>query len=209
MHTYQARVPFHFLRSSVVAASVVVLAACAHVVGGGELPAPGIMLAAAVLTGLAATAATRLRLNFLALTAILGAGQLVLHEVFTALGGSVPATASGIPSLHHTGPGSLPVAGQLDAAVHLHQLDSVAAVWMLSAHALATVGTALLLAKGETALWALAAWLRPLIQLPDAVKPDAVAAAAVTGQPAAATPPPWRNLRQDSRRGPPSAVVLP
>jgi hypothetical protein len=65
-----------------VAAMIVTLGAAAHVVGGGELPVPGIMLAVLALTGMAATAATRLRLNFPAMTALLGAGQLVLHEEY-------------------------------------------------------------------------------------------------------------------------------
>lgn len=38
---------------------------------------------------------------------------------------------------------------------------------MLAAHALATLGTALLLARGEEAMWALASWLRPLVKLPE------------------------------------------
>jgi hypothetical protein len=79
---------------------------------------------------------------------------------------------------------------------------------MLVAHILATAGCALLLAKGEDALWALAAWLRPLVRLPEAIAPDAVAAPAVPGAPPVFPFRPWRNLRQDSRRGPPSAVVL-
>ena len=80
---------------------------------------------------------------------------------------------------------------------------------MLLAHLVATAACALLLTKGEDALWALAAWLRPLVRLPEAIAPDAGAAPAVPGQPPVSPFRPWRNLRQDSRRGPPSAVVLP
>ena len=36
---------------------------------------------------------------------------------------------------------------------------------MLVAHIVATAACALLLTKGEDALWALAAWLRPLVRL--------------------------------------------
>jgi hypothetical protein len=80
---------------------------------------------------------------------------------------------------------------------------------MLAAHVLATLFCALLLAKGEAALWALAAWLRPLTALPRAVAPDGVAPALAAFPTLAAPLRPWRNLRQDSRRGPPTAVVLP
>ena len=79
---------------------------------------------------------------------------------------------------------------------------------MFLAHIVATAVCALLLTKGEDALWALAAWLRPLVRLPEATAPDAGAAPAVPGPPTDSPDSPWRNLRQDSRRGPPSAVVL-
>lgn len=209
MRTHHARAPFHFLRAGMVAAMIVTLGAAAHVVGGGELPVPGIMLAVLALTGMAATAATRLRLNFPAMTALLGAGQLVLHEAFSAFSspaGPIRADAPG----HHPATSSL--AGfPLDAAgaAHLHQVDSPwAASLMLGGHALATLACALLLAKGEAALWSLAAWLRPLVQLPEAAMPDVVAAPAAAGWPADSAPLPWRNLRPDCRRGPPAAVVL-
>ena len=79
---------------------------------------------------------------------------------------------------------------------------------MLAAHALATLGCALLLAKGEAALWALAGWLRPLAGLPVTVTLDDVEPVFAVFPTPAAPHRPWRNLRQDSRRGPPSAVVL-
>jgi hypothetical protein len=182
----------------------VALAACAHVLSGGQLPGSGILVAVLALTGLACTAATRLRLRFPAAAVLLGAGQLALHEAFTAFGG----TGSGAPVAgpHQHGPAAFPH-GTLTHLQH-HEPDSPLAVLMLTGHALATLACALLLAKGEDALWALAAWLRPLVQLPSPATPDAVAAPAAAGWPADPAPRPWRNLRPDSRRGPPAAVVL-
>jgi hypothetical protein len=213
VRTHHARTPFHFLRAAAVSTGILTLAGGAHVLGGGELPVPGVLLAVLALTGLAASTATRLKLNLVAMTALLGAGQLALHEVFTAfsapgLAASPGTTSPGTAGVHHlSGAAASPV---FDAtAGHLHSLDAGPGTLMLVAHALATVGCALLLAKGENALWALAAWLRPLVRLPEAVTPDAVASPAVPGPPPASPFPPWRNLRQDSRRGPPSAVVLP
>ena len=213
MRTHHARTPFHFLRAAAVSTGILTLAGGAHLLGGGELPAPGILLAVLALTGMAATTATRLKLNLAAMTALLGAGQLALHEVFTAFstpglaagpGTAVPGTAG----VHHlSGAAASPV---IDAAAgHLHGLDTGSGTLMLLAHTLATAACALLLAKGEDALWALAAWLRPLVRLPETVTPDAGASPAVPGPPPVSPFPPWRNLRQDSRRGPPSAVVLP
>ncbi len=82
-----ARAPFHALRSAMVALTVLSLAAGAHTLAGGQLPSPGILLALLALTGLASTTATRLKLNLPAMAGLLGAGQLVLHNAFTAFSG--------------------------------------------------------------------------------------------------------------------------
>ncbi|MCU1519967.1 MAG: hypothetical protein JWN19_352 [Arthrobacter sp.] len=200
------RTPFHSVRSAMLAAAALALAAGAHVLAGGQLPAPGILLGLFALTGLAATAATRLRLTPATMTALLGAGQLVLHEAFSTFGSTFALAASGaaMPRSHHADPSTVPLAA---ASAGLHALDSPLTAAMLAGHALATLACALLLAKGEDALWSLAAWLRPLVQLPVPVTPDAVASPAGAIQPAAAALLPWRNLRRDCRRGPPSAAV--
>jgi len=206
VRTNHARPPFHFLRAASLSTGVLTLAAGAHVASGGDLPAPGILLAVLTLTMLAATTATRLRLNVPAMLSVLGAGQFILHEAFTAFsssGTAVSADASGLHNAHLAGAGAPVIA----ASEHVHNSGS-ADVLMLLTHALATAACALLLAKGESALWALAAWLRPLVRLPEAVTPDAGTPRAVPGPPAVRPLRPWRNLRQHSRRGPPSAVVL-
>ncbi|RAX46409.1 hypothetical protein DQ354_05685 [Arthrobacter sp. AQ5-06] len=206
MRTNHARPPFHFLRAASLSTGVLTLAAGAHVAGGGDLPSPGILLAVLALTALAATTATRLRLNFPAMLTVLGAGQFILHEAFTAFsssGTAVSAAASGLHNTHLAHAAAPVIAG----TGHVHDSGS-AGILMLLAHALATAACALLLAKGEAALWALAAWLRPLVRLPEAVTPDDGTPPAVAGPPAVLPLRPWRNLRQHSRRGPPSAVVL-
>jgi hypothetical protein len=186
---------------------ILTLAAGAHLAGGGELPAPAIMLAVLALTALGSTTATRLRLGFPAMAALLGGGQLALHQLFSAFG---PPAAGTTPAAAASHDGHLPGAGILaPAAAHLHEADAATGPLMMAAHALATLGCALLLAKGEAALWALAAWLRPLAALPQAVAPDDGPPALAAFRTFAALLRPWRNLRQDSRRGPPSAVVLP
>ncbi|WP_411375507.1 hypothetical protein ACLH0K_03675 [Arthrobacter sp. MPF02] len=200
------RTPFHLVRSSALAGVILTLAAGAHVAGGGQLPAPGILLAVLALTALVSTAATRLRLSFPAIGALLGAGQLALHELFSML--STPALAAGPAAPHHGHQhgGALPEL--VFVAGHTAPAESGPAQLMLAAHLLATLASAFLLAKGEDALWALAAWLRPLTGLPRATTPDAVPPVSAIFPPAAPPRSPWRNLRQDSRRGPPSAVAL-
>lgn len=202
-----ARAPFHAVRSAMVATTVVTLAAAAHVVAGGLLPAPAVLFALLALTGLVTTTATRLKLNFGALSALLGAGQVVLHEAFSAF--SVPAAAAvtGGPAgrAHHGGAAFLPLPAD---HLPLHQLDSALAWSMLAGHALATLACALLLSKGEDALWSLAAWLRPLIELPAPFPPRPTTARVLPTRPLGAVPLPWRNLRRDCRRGPPAVVVF-
>lgn len=201
---HQPRTPFHLLRSSALATVILTLSAGAHTAGGGQLPAPGILLAVLALTALVTTGMTRLRLNLPGIGALLGAGQLALHEFFTVF--STPALPVGpVAAQYGHEHGALPEL----VAVHGHMpADAGSAPLMLAAHALATLGCALLLAKGEAALWALAAWLRPLAGLPRAITPDAVPPVSASFPPPAVPRRPWRNLRQDSRRGPPSAVVL-
>jgi hypothetical protein len=187
-----------------VSTVILTLGAGAHLAGGGGLPAPVILLAVLALTALASTAATRLQLGLPAMAALLAGGQLALHGLFTAF---APSAAGPAPTGAAPHAGHLPGADILaPAAAHLGGTEA-AGPPMLAAHALATLGCAVLLAKGEAALWALAAWLRPLSALPHAVAPDAVPPPLAAFPTAAAPLRPWRNLRQDSRRGPPSAVV--
>jgi hypothetical protein len=206
VRTNHGRPPFHFLRAASLSMGALTLAAGAHVAGGGDLPAPGILLAVLALTVLTATTATRLRLNFPAMLSVLGAGQFILHEAFTAFGSSGSAVSTATAGFHnaHLAGSAAPV---ITASGHVHDSGS-AGILMLLTHALATGACALLLAKGEAALWALAGWLRPLVRLPEAVTPDAGTPRAVPGPPAVIPLRPWRNLRQHSRRGPPSAVVI-
>ena len=206
MRLSQPRAPFHALRSGAISLVIVFLAAGAHVIGGSELPVVPVLLALVALTALAATLATRFKLNVASMTALLGTSQFVLHEAFTALS---PVTATAQGNAHHAAAESLnPLL--YTAAPHLHELDSTLGAVMLAGHILATIGSAVILAKGEDALWQLAAWLRPLVALPTLLfRPDAGASPIAVGAPDVFLPRPWRNLRQDSRRGPPAAVVLP
>ena len=202
------RTPFHLVRASALATGILTLAAGAHVAGGGQLPAPGILLAILALTGLASTAATRLKLSFPAMAGLMGGGQLALHQLFATF--SVPSQPSGTLAAyagHQHGVPPLPPE-LLALAGHVGPTDPSSGPLMLAAHALATLGCALLLSKGEAALWALAGWLRPLAGLPAPLAFNDAGPVPAALPPAAAPLRPWRNLRQDSRRGPPSAVVL-
>ncbi|WOH19410.1 hypothetical protein IRJ34_03540 [Paenarthrobacter sp. GOM3] len=205
MRISQPRAPFHALRSASVSLVIVLLAAGAHVAGGGELPTAPVLIALMALTALASTLATRFKLNVVTLVTLLGAGQIALHEAFTALG---PIVAAAPGTSHHLGAETPPPALDI-ASAHVHELSGTYGALMPMAHAIAVVGSAVLLAKGEDALWQLASWLRPLLALPTLVfRPDAGASPIAVGALNVFIPRPWRNLRQDSRRGPPAVVVL-
>ncbi|MBT2515316.1 hypothetical protein [Arthrobacter sp. ISL-30] len=208
MRAPQRNTPFQALRSAALATAIVSLAGGAHVLGGGTLPAPPILLAVVALTALGTTLATRIKLGLPAMATLLGGGQLLLHEAFTALGQAVPPAAG--TTGHHSYSSRVVMAADVGASAHAHAPVTIADAAMLAGHILATLLAAVVLAKGEQSLWQLAAWLRPLVQLPHVVRvlPDAGTCVAPFGAPSGFIPRPGRNLRQDSRRGPPAAVVI-
>ena len=77
---------------------------------------------------------------------------------------------------------------------------------MLAAHAVATLATALVLARGEAAVWALISWLRPLVRMLEAL--ILLPAPAVPAFTQEHLPRVWRSLRLPARRGPPSAFAV-
>lgn len=145
------------LRVGVLGGSSMSLATGGHLLGGGQLPSAGVLAVTAVLLGMGALTITARRVRFPALLVLLGLEQLLTHLLFSAAAGSNMAacqtmnTASG----HHPGglgsqllascAGSDAVAGQMST----HGWP------MLAAHAVATVLTGWLLARGEAQLWAL------------------------------------------------------
>lgn len=154
------RAPFRLLRTAVVAAAVISLAAAAHLLAGGQLPPAPLMAALAALTVLCVVLVTRREMSPLCLTAVLATGQAVLHEAFSTLSGSrVPPPNGQAVHVHATA-----VRAPEDSVgpeLHRHlptDLDPP----MLALHVIATLTTAVLLARAEAALWALAAWLRPM-----------------------------------------------
>lgn len=161
--TYQ-RAPFRLLRTAAIALSVMSLAAGAHLLGGGRLPHSPVLAACTALVILAVMILTRWKLRAPVLGVVLTGGQVLLHALFSAL--SPPAETPSLPNVGghlHPGPGAvvLAPAGQ---DIHLHLPWDLPPA-MLTAHLAATLATAVLLARGEAALWALAAWLRPVLFL--------------------------------------------
>jgi hypothetical protein len=197
------RALFRLSRAAAVAGATVLLAAAAHVAGGGSLPDPLIFSAATALTFLPASWMCGKRLPPTAVLGLLGTGQLVLHSVFAAL----PESSATVPQFSPTAGhvhilGASTSLGPAAAGAHAHG-DSPA---MVIAHVLATLAVGLVLAKGEDALWALLAWLRPLVRLLllPALHPFPTVAAYA---PRVLTRL-WRSLRLPSLRGPPVLAAV-
>lgn len=151
--------PLRLPRAGVLALTVLTLAAAAHLGAGGQLPALPILMALAAVVGLSAVLLAGLKMTAPLLAVYLGGSQLALHLGFAALS---TTAAPGAGTAHHRfSPSATDPLILESAATHQH-LMADAGTPMTSAHIIATLATALLLARGEAALWALAAWVRSL-----------------------------------------------
>lgn len=155
------------LRAAVVSAIVLVLSAGAHLGGGGILPHPGVFVGLAALTMLSAIVVAKRTLRLPALVAVLGGGQFALHHAFGLLstGASTVVCASASAHTGHPGYAALSACTVKSAETHMHAPVAGAGAMMFVAHAIATLATAILIARGEEALQAVAGWLRPLFSV--------------------------------------------
>ncbi|MDJ0317971.1 hypothetical protein [Arthrobacter antibioticus] len=214
--------PFRLLRTTVVGATVFGLAAGAHIVAGGALPGPAVLAAILALHILCSTVATKFRLTPLAMIALLASSQIVLHQGFETLSHSFkPGTAAGSGSAESHAMSHHGMSAQEHAAAMMPQAPPLSpqgleqighagdmSGWMLAAHVGATLAAALILAYGETVLWSLANWLRPLYRRADVVLDLPVQTARPTIVPRMLPRLPWRNVPPDTQRGPPASVAL-
>ena len=203
--------PFKLLRTTVVGATVMGLAAGAHLAAGGTLPVAPVMAALLAIHILCSSIATKFRLRLPAMTVLLASSQLVLHESFDALshgarltgvpGNGMSADAQTAAMLAHASPA---VNVGAEAMVHASHMTG----WMMAAHAASTLAAAGLLAYGENALWSLANWLRPLYRRAAVVLllPPRTTVPGIVVRPLRRLP--WRNVRPNTRRGPPRRAAV-
>ncbi|MHC6232040.1 hypothetical protein ACX5I6_21135 [Arthrobacter sp. MMS24-T111] len=172
------------------------LAAGAHVLAGGFLPQPAIIAGLVALMLAPVMILSKIKINAPVMIGLLSLGQLVLHEAFTAF--SVSTAFSPVDGGHiHDAAQAHSLAGAA-----MPEQGGVPAVLMLVFHGAATLATGMVLARGEAAVWALAAWLLPLVRILTAlVIPDWPH---VPAAPAAVVPSRWRSLRLPALRGPPA-----
>jgi len=144
------------VRVAVLGATSLLLATSAHAVGGGDLPALGVLAVTAIVLGLVAIPLTARRCRTGVLLAILGVQQTLLHLLFGSATAHPRCDPSGLETaahqlgaacaMHGTGPMSMQSTGPM--------ADTATAGWtMIIAHIAATVATAWLLGRGEAWLW--------------------------------------------------------
>jgi hypothetical protein len=197
------RASFRLFRTGLIGSIILGLAAGGHLAGDGRLPQPAVLAALCAITLVPVAVLTRFRLSFPVLAGLLGLGQLWLHWAFNTLSTGTSATAYPVLGPGHAGhEGSFPSHA---ASAMLAPLHSAPEGLMFAAHSLATVASALLLARGEQALGVLASWLRPLLRQPGrAVVVPARLPGPCTG--AAIHPPAHPGVRLPARRGPPAVA---
>ncbi|WP_435737973.1 hypothetical protein V5D56_05085 [Cellulosimicrobium sp. PMB13] len=207
--------PLRVTRAALVATLVLALGAAAHAVGGGQLPDPLVLAALAAFTLAGTMAAARARFTVPRLVGLLGAGQLGLHVALDALGHGAVACVPGGHTGHGGGlvcsPGAVVPDAAAGVASSAHLASSagsgVPGVWMLVAHAVATLVLAVVLAHGERALERFVAWLTPRASLlaPAVVAPSRREAGVPAGF---ARRPSARHPGTAPTRGPPAVVRL-
>ena len=155
------------LRAAVLGSLVLALAAGAHVLGGGALPAPALLLLLVVLVAAASAAlararpAARGRLRHREVVPVLALGQAALHGLLAAL--SAPVAAASVAPLSPGGhvhgllprmprPGGTAAEGPLAAV--LDQATSP----MLLAHVVATLVTSAAVVAADRAWASAVAW---------------------------------------------------
>lgn len=145
-------------RAGSIALVTLVLSIAAQVGAGGHAPSlMGLAMVTVALT-LLAVAVTARRIGFPLLAGVFAVTQLGLHVAFEALTAPVMGvTTAGMPGAHHAG--HLALTGAPPA---VDPMGGVPA-WMLIAHLVAALACALVLARGEQALWALVAWPAPAL----------------------------------------------
>jgi hypothetical protein len=140
-------------RAAAFGVAVLTIAAGAHVAGGGALPSMTVLALLAIPVTVAAAALTSRRCGLGLLLGSMAAAQLLLHETLMALAAPVPGGMSEQMSATSA------------AAMGGHAMANAdgRSVTMTAAHAVATVVTALVLARGEQALWLLVSRLLPTL----------------------------------------------
>jgi hypothetical protein len=155
--------PLALPRALTITGLILGLAAAAHTAAGGPLPAPSVLALLGVLVLLPVTVLARRRLGLGSITAALAAGQVALHAAFNALPQTAEhCTAAGLAVHGHHQAQTIPGCATTGSGLLALNVPALPEPAMTGAHILAVALTALLLTRGEAALWRMLAWFTPL-----------------------------------------------
>jgi len=154
-------------RAASFGAATLALAAGAHVAAGGALPSMTFLAILLVPVSVAAVALTGRRCGPLLLLGSMTTAQVLLHQTLMALTGQAPGGMAGQMSAASASAMVSPSAMGGHAMVQPEGWS----VTMTAAHVAATAVTALLLARGEQALWQLVSRLLPSLPSQPVVVP--------------------------------------
>jgi hypothetical protein len=188
------------VRPLLVTGAVCLVAAGAHILGGGTLPSGEASMALAALVMAAVTLVPGRRFSLGTITALLGIGQVLLHEAL-----SLHTRGAACGNVLTSGKHHPPQAATCLTPGEGLFLHSDPALAMVLAHLLGAAVTAVLLGRAEAVLWQLAAWFQPLAQ---ALQPVDIGRAGMplVGAGSCSIPSPWRHRGNDNR-GPPAHRV--
>jgi hypothetical protein len=158
-------------RAAAFGVATLTLATGAHVSAGGAVPSLMVLAGLALPLAMAALILTSRRCGLLLLLSSLAAAQLLLHEALMTLSSQGPgemlAGAVGAPhSVHALLSSPMPAHSGAMMGFAMRDVPMAAGGWsvtMMAVHAVATLVTALLLARGEDAMWHLVARLMPAL----------------------------------------------
>jgi hypothetical protein len=195
-------------RAVVTSAAVLSLAAGAHAMGGGNLPAGNVVVALGSFVLLAVTVLSRWHLRLWTLVPALGGIQLALHGALSFLApGNLSAVADATYGHAHGAGVAMGFAATSDVSAHVHGASFSPS--MLLAHAGASVITAVVLVGADQAARCALHWLQSVLPL------IRTAAVGVVVKPARTRPAEFTEVvrpvlglvRSHPRRGPPLAAA--
>ncbi|WP_146070854.1 hypothetical protein [Arthrobacter sp. B1805] len=191
-----------YARSVVLVSLILSVSSASHVVAAGHLPAAGVMVLFGVLLLVPTLLMARRTLTLRSSLVAMGSGQMLLHHLFGMT--AVPAvcqSSSATPG-HHA-------AFELACSpVASEQLGAGTAPAMIVLHAIATLILAFAVARSDTAVELLHAWLRPLLA-PPVVPPLAAPAHRPAPDATAPLAPLSVHAAVPTLRGPPALVLSP
>lgn len=154
--------PTRLVRVGVLGTTSMALAAGAHLLGGGQLPSPGVLVVVAFLLGLASVVLTARQCRFPVLLAVLVVQQGLLHVVLdtasrvaSGCGTATSGMSHGLAA-HAAAAASLGSCSPISASAPAMDVMALPGWAMWAAHLAAVAVTAALLARGEAWLWRVA-----------------------------------------------------